>query len=550
MRSILLIFWLSMVLTNVRAQMTRVDSLYHELNQATEDVEKVKIMIDLSKQYYNRDFFKSFEYAEQAIKLAGTTGNDSLLMSAYLSQGNNYLELGNYSQALEVYNKVLHWTYANSSPFLQAITNANIGVIHYHNNLDHEALQYFLKALKYFSAERLNVDPSVAKRRATLLNGVGIIYEEAKNYDSASYYYSASLQLALELKDHENSSNVLNNFGTLYRDQGNLELAEEHYLKALQIREQNNNRFGVARSNVNLGTFYFETRHDPDKAEPFLKKAIEIGKEIGALQTVEFAYSILYKLYESKKDYQKAFEALKEYSVVNDSLFNEENTRKIAQLEMQSEFEQKQHQQRADQKQKELYFIIGGIVLIFFLTLVTLLFFLQRSKTIRSQLEQSHLKLERAALKSDLATRDKELAANILYLLNKNELINTISEKLLDIKQQVNPESQAAVQKVVIDLQSNLQPELWQEFEFRFQQVHENFYKILNEKFPDLSPSERRLCAFLKLDMTTKEISAITHQNAKSIDVARTRLRKKLNLTGTDHNLVTFLAQLDKEVVQ
>jgi DNA-binding CsgD family transcriptional regulator len=134
-----------------------------------------------------------------------------------------------------------------------------------------------------------------------------------------------------------------------------------------------------------------------------------------------------------------------------------------------------------------------------------------------------------------------------MYLLNKNELINTISEKLLSIKQQVNAESQSAVQKVVLDLQSNLQPELWQEFEFRFQQVHEKFYKILNEKFPDLSPSERRLCAFLKLDMTTKEISAITHQNAKSIDVARTRLRKKLNLTGTDHNLITFLAHLENE---
>jgi len=103
---------------------------------------------------------------------------------------------------------------------------------------------------------------------------------------------------------------------------------------------------------------------------------------------------------------------------------------------------------------------------------------------------------------------------------------------------------QSAIQKILLELQSNLQPELWNEFEYRFQQVHEQFYNSLNEKFPDLSPSERRLCAFLKLNMTTKEISAITHQNAKSIDVARTRLRKKLDLTGTDQNLVTFLEQL------
>lgn len=172
------------------------------------------------------------------------------------------------------------------------------------------------------------------------------------------------------------------------------------------------------------------------------------------------------------------------------------------------------------------------------------MFFLQRARARKSELEQTQLKLEKATLENNLATRDKELATNIMYLLNKNELINSISEKLLDIKNRLTPDAQPAIHKVILDMQSNLQPELWKEFEFRFQQVHEQFYNTLNERFPDLTPSERRLCAFLKLNMTTKEISAITHQNAKSIDVARTRLRKKLNLTGTDHNLVSFLLQL------
>ncbi|MOA30278.1 hypothetical protein D3C78_1513540 [compost metagenome] len=131
-----------------------------------------------------------------------------------------------------------------------------------------------------------------------------------------------------------------------------------------------------------------------------------------------------------------------------------------------------------------------------------------------------------------------------MHLIQKNELIDNISEKLLEIKLKTRDESQPIVQKVINDLQSNIQPDLLQEFEYRFQQVHEEFYTILNERFPNLSPSERRLCAFLKLNMTTKEISSITHQNIKSIEIARTRLRKKLNLTGTDQNLVTFLAQL------
>jgi DNA-binding CsgD family transcriptional regulator len=212
---------------------------------------------------------------------------------------------------------------------------------------------------------------------------------------------------------------------------------------------------------------------------------------------------------------------------------------------MQFEFDRQQNLLEAKQKEKELYAWMVGGGLTLMLIIVSLLFFLQRNKTKRSELEQAHLQLERSNLKNDIAIKDKELAANIMYLLNKNELINSISEKLLEIKSQLSTENQPAIQRVVLDLQSNLQPELWQEFDFRFQQVHEQFYKILNERFPDLTPSDRRLCAFLKLNMTTKEISAITHQNAKSIDVARTRLRKKLDLTGTDHNLVIFLSRLD-----
>lgn len=187
-----------------------------------------------------------------------------------------------------------------------------------------------------------------------------------------------------------------------------------------------------------------------------------------------------------------------------------------------------------------------GLGLLFLLIIVSLLFYLQRNKVRSSLLQQAHLELEKENLEKDIKLKDKELTASTLHLMQKNELIDEISEKLLKIKAQTNEDSQYAIQKVVTDLQSNLRPELLKEFEFRFQQVHEDFYDILNTRFPLLTPNERKLCAFLKLGLTTKEISAITHQNIKSIEIARTRLRKKLNLTNQDYNLVTFLSQLTK----
>jgi DNA-binding CsgD family transcriptional regulator len=77
----------------------------------------------------------------------------------------------------------------------------------------------------------------------------------------------------------------------------------------------------------------------------------------------------------------------------------------------------------------------------------------------------------------------------------------------------------------------------------RFQNVHIDFYKNLGEKFPDLSPNELKMCAFLKLNMSTKEIAALTYQSQDSIRQARSRLRQKLGV-AKEENLVLYLSQI------
>ena len=96
---------------------------------------------------------------------------------------------------------------------------------------------------------------------------------------------------------------------------------------------------------------------------------------------------------------------------------------------------------------------------------------------------------------------------------------------------------------MIRDLLLNSSSDVWEEFEVRFQDVHSDFYDNLNKKFPNLTPNEKKICSFLRLNMSTKEISAITYQSVRSIDMARFRLRKKLEL-DTDENLVSFLSQI------
>ncbi len=77
----------------------------------------------------------------------------------------------------------------------------------------------------------------------------------------------------------------------------------------------------------------------------------------------------------------------------------------------------------------------------------------------------------------------------------------------------------------------------------RFQEVHADFYQKLTSKFTDLSPNKLKICAFLRLNMSTKEISTITFQSPKSISMARFRLRKKMEI-GSYNNLVSYLGNL------
>ncbi len=130
-----------------------------------------------------------------------------------------------------------------------------------------------------------------------------------------------------------------------------------------------------------------------------------------------------------------------------------------------------------------------------------------------------------------------------MYMARTSEFITRISEKLLKSKMYFTKDNQEVIHKIITELQSYIDQDTWAEFELRFQQVHNDFYTALNELHPDLTTNEKKLCAFLKLNMSTKDISSITYQSVKSISAARSRLRKKLNIESEDINLVNFLSQ-------
>ena len=128
----------------------------------------------------------------------------------------------------------------------------------------------------------------------------------------------------------------------------------------------------------------------------------------------------------------------------------------------------------------------------------------------------------------------------MMYFMEKNEFITSISKKLIELKPDAKKDNKELIQQIINEIRINSSTKMWEEFEIRFKEVHKDFYSELHKAHPDLTLNEVKICAFLRLNMSTKEISAITHQSVKSINMARFRLRKKLEI-DRDENLIVLL---------
>jgi hypothetical protein len=265
------------------------------------------------------------------------------------------------------------------------------------------------------------------------------------------------------------------------------------------------------------------------------------------------ASRFLSQVYEQMGNIIFAYDYFKSYNKLSDSIINAKNVSMITKLEMEYQYlkaqkERELEQQRKDAEQQKreerLKFLVGIAVLL--LVLIIVIFMLYRknqvNKAKQQELEKKNLELEKNNLEKELAFKNKELTTSVMYQLKKNNFIWKISEKLKGIALALTPENRKSVKAIIKEMEANMSKESWEEFEFRFNEVHNDFYDNLLKAFPDLTPNELKLCAFLKLNMTTKDIATITYQTTHSITVARYRLRNKLKLER-DENLVSFLSK-------
>lgn len=152
------------------------------------------------------------------------------------------------------------------------------------------------------------------------------------------------------------------------------------------------------------------------------------------------------------------------------------------------------------------------------------------------------VEIQNEKLEAEIQFKNQELASATMHLVQKGEILLTIQEALNQIlEKSTNPAVIKEIRQLLnlLDFDSKLDED-WEHFAFHFDQVHVHFLKRLREQFPQLSTNDHKLCAYLRMNLTTKEIAPLMNISVRGVEASRYRLRKKLNLPN-DANLTDFL---------
>ncbi len=151
-------------------------------------------------------------------------------------------------------------------------------------------------------------------------------------------------------------------------------------------------------------------------------------------------------------------------------------------------------------------------------------------------------KLQQDKLQAEIQFKNQELASTTMHLVQKGEFMNKLKDELTKILGATNePKTKKEIRRTIKLLNENAQlDEDWQQFSQYFDEVHEDFLKRLRKAYPQLTPKDQRLCTYLKMNLSTKEIAPLMNISVRGVEVSRYRLRKKMELS-TETNLNEFM---------
>ncbi len=388
--------------------------------------------IDHDKGLYDKaieDYTKSLETAEKINFKIGMSRSCNSLGIVYYDQGSYEKSIESYLKALKIYEEL------GEKRDMAAAYN-NIGLVHYAQGTYDKAIEYLRKALA------LREEMGDKRGMSLCYNNIGNIYNKQGFYEEAAKGYNKALLLFEELGNKRGISGSYHNLGETHLLQGSFDKATEYYLKALKLYEQLGDKWGTAVTGIGLANLNVSkadsAAETAGQKREFLNQAISYGSkslkdamEMKLLPTVKDASNSLMTAYSKLGNYKKAIEFAGILISTQDSLFAEDKTRVIQEMNTRYETEKKQQQIELQEsqliakdariKQQKTFrnALIGGLSAIALIVIVITFAYAQKRKDNKKITEQNEKIIKTNEVLKELnetTNRQKdEIITSILY---------------------------------------------------------------------------------------------------------------------------------------
>lgn len=503
----------------------------------------LKALLDLSFAKYDAAE-KGFQHAHQLFVSANDgKGQTKVLHNLGVTQ----FYLTNYNKAIEFYVKALLKADSINDLKIRAEILGNLG-LSFSNQRDFNNARKYLKSALQASANNGN-NWGVAQN----FSGLGTMYFNMNKMDSAIYYQRCALYFYRFLGDRSGMAKTWNNIGEIYLFQEVYGKSLPYFDSSLNVKIANGEVYGMAitysakaKALAGLG--------QKQMAFQLLDSAARYTELSGNESRLSELYLSRSTIEEQYGDYKNALLNMKNYVNLRDSIYRKSKDRLAEELLANHEMEVQElelaKQSAAIKELKNQRFITTLLLLLVLVILLAALAFyqkrmaVQKLKLARSEAEKAETALslqkaevEQLKMKSDLEYKKRELSQLALYINEQHEFLESIKTK-------INHQNEGNFQTIERELQLNLAiGKQRQAFDLNIDLINNEFYKNLKSRFSSLTASDLRLCAMLKLQLSSKEMASVLNISSKSVDMNRYRLRKKLTLEG-ETDLVAFLQEM------
>lgn len=521
------------------------------------------------------DYATALEHLQRALALAGRRDDRTVMGMIQEDMGRYYWFLGDTKKALEyLYNSLAAAEEMGHSRGI-ALVLMDIGNVYANTGECPRAIECYLRGLSIVAGQQ----PQAWRERAGLLMNMAVAFGRMGDYDHALEYYLESLALQEETGTPVEVAILLGNIGELYREKGDYEQAEKYILRTLKVYEETDSQGERAFGLVSLALVRLQ-QGDAPQALQYAVTGLEVAGHTGEKQVQMLALHVMGQARMDMQDYEQAPDDLHRALLLGRELGDTEREMEIRLTmgtlllrrrrfrealahirEVLASAEKHAHTTLVMKAQKllaEAHEHLGeaAAALEHFKTFyemekalfneraedkVQTLKILHEVREVQKEAEIYRLKNEQ--LKHDVDHMQQDLVMHALHLAQRTEALRKTRQEL----GRVDRSPQRSIRKGIRDVMKSLDDALadegvWQMFEQQFRQVHSSFIDTLAKQYPDLSSTELKVCALIKIKMSSKEIGHILNISPRSVDTYRYRIRQKLGISS-DTNLTQFMAE-------